>query len=226
MRWLSRLEMKYNRYSVTNLTFYLIGLNVAVYIISFLFLSEADLFVLFPDYVLKGQIWRLITFAFLPPSANPIYVFLELYLLYIIGTSLENYWGRFKLNIYYLTGFIITIIAAFIQGPGVTGLYLNMSLFLAYATLFPDQEMLMFFVLPVKVKYLGYLEVAFAVYQIIIMIRAGAWYMVAAIIASFVNYLIFFGVDMINWIKQKTQVHSNRKRFFDQVRPFNRDRRY
>lgn len=225
MKWLSRLELKYGRYAIRNLTQYLIGINIAVYVIVFVTLDPSFLF-LIPNEVLRGQVWRLVSFIFLPETTNPIWVFLQLYLLYFIGTAIEGVWGRFKYNLFYFCGMIITIIAAFISGLGVTGLYLNLSLFLAFATLFPEQELLFFFVLPIKVKFLGLLEVAFALYQFVMAVRIGAWYIVAAIVASFVNYLLFFGGDIIKWLRMKKQVYMNRKRYYDQVRPYNRNRKY
>jgi len=225
MKWLSRLELKYGRYAIRNLTQYLIGINIAVYVIVFVTLDPSFLF-LIPNEVLRGQVWRLVSFIFLPETTNPIWVFLQLYLLYFIGTAIESVWGRFKYNLFYFCGMIITIIAAFISGLGVTGLYLNLSLFLAFATLFPEQELLFFFVLPIKVKFLGLLEVAFALYQFVMAVRIGAWYIVAAIVASFVNYLLFFGGDIIKWLRMKKQVYMNRKRYYDQVRPYNRYRKY
>lgn len=225
MKRLSRLEMKYGRYAIRNLTYYLVGLNIAVYVMVFLFL-RTDFLYLIPGEVFRGQIWRLATFLFLPETTNPIWVFFQLYLLYFIGTAIESVWGRFKFNLFYFCGAILTIIAAFASGLGYTGLWLNLSLFLAFATLFPENELLFFFVLPIKVKYLGLLEVAFAIYQTVNAIRFGAWYVVAAIAASFVNYLLFFGGDIINWLKMKKQVYMNRKRYYDQVRPYNRNRKY
>jgi len=85
---------------------------------------------------------------------------------------------------------------------------------------------LIFFVLPVKVKYLGILDAIFLLYSIFVSIRVGAWYQAVAILVAIINYLLFFGKDFINWIKLKRQVAKNRKRFFDQVRPYNQDRRF
>ena len=180
MKWLSRLEMKYGRYAIRNLTHYLIGLNIAAYLLVFILNNQSFLY-LIPEGILKGQVWRLVSFLFLPESTNPIWVFFQLYLLYFIGSAIEGVWGRFRYNVYYFCGAILTIIAAFIFPPGITGLYLNLSLFLAFATLFPEQELLFFFFLPIKVKYLGLLQVAFSIYQMVMAIRFGAWYLVAAI---------------------------------------------
>lgn len=231
MKGLSRLELKYGRYAIRNLTLYIAVANVAVVLITWVVFggnayNTVAAFALIPEKVLRGQIWRLVTFAFLPDNYSPIWIFFTAYLTYMIGQSLEYYWGRFKLNIYFFIGMLGTIIAAFISGAGTTGYYLNLSLFLAYATLFPNQELMLFFVLPVKVKWLGILDAAFLILSLFNSIRLGVWHMAAAIVVSFINYFIFFGDDFIKWIKLKRQVAQNRKRFFDQVRPYDRDRRY
>lgn len=230
MKWLSRLELKYGRYAISNLTMYIAGLNLAVVFLTYIMFGgdagkTVSALALVPSMVLRGQVWRLITFIFLPDTYSLIWIIFTAYLTYMIGASIENYWGRFKLNIYFFTGIIGSIIAAFITGLGTTGYYLNLSMFLAFATLFPEHEFLLFFVLPVKVKWLGLLNGVYILWQLITYIRYGAWYMAAAIVASLINYFIFFGDDFIKWIKLKRQVAKNRKRFFEQVGPY-RNRRY
>lgn len=233
MKGLSRLELRYGRYAISNLTLYIAALNLAVFILS-IFPGGGMLIgklALNPGLVIKGEIWRLITFVFLPETYSLIWILFSVYLIYMIGASLERYWGKFKLNVYYFAGMLGTIVGAFITyifvgGGYMSGYYLNMSLFLAYATLFPEQEFILFFVLPVKVKYLGILDAALLLYGLFNNIINGRWYMAVSVIVAFINYLIFFGKDFIGWIKMKRQVAINRKRYFDQVRPYNKDRKY
>lgn len=233
MKGLSRLELRFGRYAIRNLTLYIAALNLAVFLFV-LFPGGFGLIfklVLDPGQVFKGEIWRIITFMFVPETFHIFFILFSVYMIYMIGASLERYWGTFKLNIYYFTGMLASIVAALIiyifGGIGfMTGYYLNMSMFLAYATLFPEQEFVLFFVLPVKVKYLGILDALFLLYSLINSLIGGAWFMVAAIIVALANYFLFFGGDFIKMIKLKKQVAKNRKRFFDQVRPYDRDRRF
>jgi hypothetical protein len=229
MKGLAKLELRYGRYAIKNLTLYIAALNLAVFLLTLVIyqgniLSTELALGLFPQLVLKGQVWRLITFIFLPNTYHPIWILFSVYLTYMIGASLENYWGRFRLNLYFLVGMLGTIIAAFITGYGSTGYYLNLTMFLAYATLFPEQQFMLFFVLPVKVKYLGLLNAGYILYEMIYHIQFRQWHMVAAILVSLLNYFLFFGEDFIKWIKLKRQVAKNRRRFFEQVRPYDRDR--
>ncbi len=234
MKSLSRLELRYGRYAISNLTLYIAAINLGVFLLS-TFPQAPNMEMLLslnPARIINNlEIWRIVSFIFIPENFSIIWILFSVYLLYMMGASLERYWGKFKLNVYYFVGMLGTILAAFITyifagGGQLTGYYLNMSLFLAYATLFPEQEFLIFFVLPVKVKYLGILDALLLIVRMIQSIQAGAWYNAVAILVAFINYFLFFGRDFINWIKLKRQVSKNRRRFFDQVRPYNQDRRY
>jgi hypothetical protein len=231
MKWLWRLESRYGRYAIRNLTLYIAALNLAVFLL-FLFPGGnrlISMLVLSPGHVLKGEIWRLVTFVFLPETFSTLWIFFSVYLVYMIGAWLESSWGRFKLNLYYFTGMLGSIIGSFITyfvtGSGfTTGYYLNMSMFLAFATLFPETEFRLFFILPVKAKYLGIFDAIFLIYALISNIYLKQWHTAASIIMAFINYLLFFGSDFINWIKLKRRVLQNRKRFFDQVKGSYKDR--
>lgn len=216
MKWINELERKFGRYSVNNLMMYIIALNMAVYLIMFTDRTGWVIrkLALIPSLVLKGEVWRLVTYIFIPPESSMLWIFFVLYFYYLIGTSLEHEWGSFKFNIYYLIGMLGTTIAAFITGEGTTGVYLNLSLFLAFAHLYPNYEVLLFFILPVKVKYLGWLNLAFIGYTIL---TRPLPYKAAAI-ASIINFLVFFGRDFIDQIKMKRQVYRNRKRFFKDIK--------
>ena len=112
MKWLDRLEKKYGKLAVKNLMLYIIFLTAAVYILtvsdpSGRFLSKLTLN---PALVRKGEIWRLITYIFIPPTFSPVFLFFALYFYYLIGSALESYWGSFRFNIYYLLGVTATTI--------------------------------------------------------------------------------------------------------------------
>ena len=109
----------------------------------------------------EGEVWRLVTFLFLPMTGTrDFFVLFNLYFAWWIGSSLEEHWGTFKFNVYYFIGALGTIVAALIAGPQ-GNLYLNLSLVLALAAVFPDVTILFFFVVPIQVKWLGLLTAAF-----------------------------------------------------------------
>lgn len=209
--FLNRMEYKYGRYAIHNLMPVLIGAMAIVFVSDLLlarYVSLYNAFIFDRAQLLAGQWWRIITFVFLPPDSSLIFIVFTLYFYYIIGTSLEREWGALKFNIYYLIGIIGTIIAGFITGYA-DNYYLNMSLFFAFAMFYPEFQVLIFFVLPVKIKWLAWLDAAFFIYLFIV----GDWSARASIIAALLNFLIFFGSDFIKGVRQLAQRWMLRLRY-------------
>jgi hypothetical protein len=220
---MNKLERKYRRYAIKNLVFYIIAFNALIFILDFVVPRgvSLDMLVLYPEKVLQGELWRLLTYIFIPPSSSPIWIIFILYFYYLVGTGLEQAWGAFRFNLYYLLGMVGTTAAAFITGAGYTGIYLNLSLFFAFAHLFPDFQVLLFFILPVKVKYLAWLNWALLAWTVIFM---GVPHKIA-VVAAVLNYFIFFGPDIYRNIRLRRKVQINRKKFFSEVRKAERNAR-
>lgn len=216
MKWMNRLERKYGKYAISHLIFYIIALNALVFLLSMAAPGKPllDLLVLDPRRVLQGEVWRLLTYIFIPPSQSPIWIIFLLYFYYLVGTGLEQAWGAFRFNLYYVLGLAGTTLAAFITGAGYTGAYLNLSLFLAFAHLYPDFEIMLFLILPVKIKYLAWLNWALMGFTLIFYALP---YKIAAV-AAVVNFFIFFGPDIYRNIKLRRQVQKNRRKYFSEVR--------
>ncbi len=213
MNWLNHLERKLGKYAIKRLMIYILSLNFLVFLLMLTNQFEIlNLLRLDPGLVLQGQVWRLISFIFIPPSFSPIFILFVLYFYYLIGVSLEEEWGSFKFNLYYFTGMLATIVAAFIAG-GASGIFLNLSLFLAFAFLFPNFEIRLFFILPVKIKYLAWVYWVIIIYTIVF----GTLTDQVATLASIVNYFLFFGGDILRRIQLKRQVNYNRRRFFNEI---------
>lgn len=221
MKWLNQLERKYRKYAINNLIFYIIACNALVFFLDFIQPGGAaiDSLVLYPERILQGEIWRLLTYIFIPPSFSPFWIIFTLYFYFLVGSGLEQAWGAFRFNLYYFLGMAGTTAAAFITGAGYTGVFLNLSLFLAFARLYPDFQLLIFFILPVKIKYLAWLNWALLGGTVLL---ASPPHKIAAV-AALINYFIFFGEDIYRDIKLKRQVQRNRKRFFSEVRKAQRE---
>lgn len=157
--------------------------------------------------IFRGQVWRIITFIFVyPASGNMIFTLLALYFYYWTGTAVEGYWGKARFNLYYLFGIIGTLIAGFIVGY-IDNMYLNLSIFLAFAAMFPETRVLLLFFIPVKVKWIGIAEGVL----LLLLFILGSWADRAAILAAILNFLLFFGYDLINRIKRSYQDYKWRK---------------
>jgi len=208
MNWLNKLERKYRKFAIPNLIYYLVGLTAITTVLDAIsgnILSQRLFFD--RDLILSGEVWRIVSYIFQPQGLS-IWTAFALYFLYIVGTGLEQEWGSFKFNFYYLIGFLVTTIGAFISGGG-TAIYLSMSLFLAFSYIYPNYEVLLFFFVPVKVKFLGIL--VWLVYGYSLIFKP--FDMKIAILASIVNFLIFFYKDLIKSIKNKGTVTNNRQKF-------------
>lgn len=200
MRWLDKLERKYYKYAIPNLMQYIAGGMAIVFVFALMFPSILSMIYYSPTLVLQGQIWRLVAFIFIPRTMSPIFIIFSVLIMIFFGRIIESSWGTFKLNVYYLIGTLGTLVAGIIAefvfgatGTVFTNHYLNMTLMLAAAQLAPDYELRIYFVLPVKLKYLGYINLAFILYELIVSSVGNR----IVILLSLVNFLIFFGPGLL-----------------------------
>ncbi len=185
------------RFGIPRLMLYIIIGNALVYLISLMDRTGTLTWhlCLLPAQVLKGELWRLVTFVFVPNSGG-IWLVIELYFYYLIGGTLERAWGTGKFTVYYLCGMAITIVygilAYLITGhnSAVTGRYLSFSMFFVYATLWPENRVLLFFIIPVKVKWLAWFEAA---YFLFIMIASRTLLPLVGV----ANYFLFCGDSLL-----------------------------
>ena len=154
--------------------------------------------------ILSGQVWRLLTYVLIPSSTS-ILLLISLYFYYVIGKMLESYWGTLKFNLFYLTGVLLTDLAALLLGGTADVSYLNLSLFMAFATLYPDNMVLLFFIIPLKMKYLAWFYLAVTALQVLTLSFPTNLFPVIALL----NYFLFFGSDVKNLFTRNGQsVHG------------------
>lgn len=214
MKWLYKLEYKHPNWCIPNLMMVIIAGKALVYVaemFSYNFSLIEKLSLNF-NMVLRGEVWRLVTFLFVPDTTTPIALLITLYFYYFIGHGLELAWGDFKFNVYYLFGTVGAIAAAVLMwavfGIGyATSSYLNLSLFFAYAMLWPNTQLLLFFIIPVKIKYLAWFSAAVCLFNFIF----GGWMSRFSIALSLVNFLIFFGGDFFRRAKQEITYFKARR---------------
>ena len=215
MNWLDKLERKFGRFAIPGLMRIIVIGMTLVFCCNLLFPQVNLLSYLYfsPTLIAQGQVWRVFTFLFLPPETSLIFILFSLYFYYFIGNSLENQWGSFRFNVYYLVGIIGTIIAGFIAG-GATNSYLNLSLFFAFAAIFPDMQVLLFFLIPIKVKWLALVDAVLFAFQLLF----GTWSTRAVIIASLINFLLFFGPGVWRRLRENIKYRKQREEWRRQWR--------
>lgn len=208
-RLLARLERRFGRYAIPNLILYVVGGMALVWALSFVRPEAASRLMLDLEAVRRGEIWRLVTFLFLPRTSSVYWILVNLYFTWWVGSSLEEQWGTFKFNVYYLLGALCTIVAAAIAGPQ-SNIYLDSSMFLAFAALCPDVSVYLFFAIPVRVKWLGLATAAYIAYE---GVMAVDWATRAAIVAALGNYFLFFGGHWWNvWKSRSLAVRQSARR--------------
>ena len=210
------------RFGIPNLMRVIVIGNVAVYVLMLLTQSNdanALSFLTFNlNALLHGEVWRLVTFVFVPAYSSPFALLISLYFYYWIGSTLERQWGTAKFNLYYISGALLTVLgvvlASLITGnPYLTAAgtgYVNLSMFFAFAFLFPDTTVLLFFILPVKMKWLAYLDGALFAFDIIKAIGAHNWAGVVLPIVALLNFAVFIWPE-VHYLKERAKYQNSRK---------------
>lgn len=210
MNFINKLERKYGKYGIRNLTLYIICAYGVGYILEFLAYSGGANFLQYltlePAAILHGQVWRIITWVLVPPSNFDIFTLIMLLLYYQLGTALERSWGTFRYNLYIFSGILFTVIGAMVlygvlcvvYGTALTSAislgysfstyYINLSIFLAFAACYPDLKLMLYFLIPIKIKWLAWLDVIVLLYSFV---KSG-WAGKVAILVSLLNFILFF----------------------------------
>ena len=206
MNFIYKLERKLGKYAIPNLMMYVIGAYVIGLVLYYFAPGMLNYLTLEPYYVFKGQIWRLISWIFVPSSVG-ILTIIMLIFYYQIGTHLEYYWGTFRFNLYMWGGLLFTDIAALLlygiiyavlgQPMLLSGLfstsYINLSLFLAFAACFPEMEVRLYFLIPIKMKWLAIVYILITLYEIFSNgLSFNTIIVGTAIGASLLNFIIFY----------------------------------
>lgn len=197
------LEKKLGKYAIENISLYLIVCYGFGYVISMVNSTFINYLTLEPAKIFSGQIWRIFTWILVPPySSNIFFILITLYLYYSLGATLEHVWGTYRYNLYLFSGMLFTVVGSVILygilyivfggavgfGTAFSTYYINMSILLAYAATFPDRELLLMFIIPIKLKYLGYIYAAMLVFECF----SGGIIQTFVIGCSMLNFLIFF----------------------------------
>ena len=224
---LDRIERKIGRYAPRRLMTVIVICTALVWLLETIVAQRSGVYIstwLYFDKtaILKGEIWRVFSFLFIPDSSSLFMLAISLYFYWWIGSSLENVWGSFRFDAYYLCGVLGAIASGFITGYA-TNEYLNMSMFLAFAILFPDERVYIFFLIPVKMKWLGIIDAALIVLLLVNAVSFGAWTVVIAIVLSLFNLLVFvwrIPIDKFKAWRRRRQWKKATRRPNDNDYPF------
>jgi hypothetical protein len=197
MSWIDALERRFGKLAIPHLLRYVAALNGLAFVLCQIKPGFERMLEMDPNLVLQGQVWRLLSHIFVPSVGGifPSWITAVFYLMFLmwLGDGLEQAMGVFRLNLYYLIGILGTNAAAFLSGESVGGFFLNNTLIFAFAAFYPDLRVLFFFIIPVKIKWLAWLDVVLLLPSFLL----AGWGYKAGVIAAMANFFLFFGPSWI-----------------------------
>lgn len=204
-QWIDRFAYSHPRFGIPNLMLYIVIANAVTYILTLFAGAAALSFLEFDLYhVLHGEVWRLVTFVLLPFTYRPISLFIMLSFCYFVGGTLEREWGTAKFTLYYLSGMLFSVLSTVILSlaTGYYGwslsdaYYINLTMFLAFAVMYPDAQVWFYGVIPLKAKWLAWADIALMAWNIARSVRYGAYASALAAVVAILNFVIFFWEDI------------------------------
>jgi len=227
----SNFERKYGKYAIKNLSVYLIVAYIIGYMLQIISPEISEFLAFNPYWIFRGQVWRIFTWILMPPEQLSIFTIIMLLLYYQLGQGLERAWGTYRYNVFIFSGFIFTILGALVLygilmgvvyygisdytyyfgavfGSCVSTYYVNMSIFLAFAATYPEEQLLLYFIIPIKIKWMGYLYGAFLLVDIFDAFKNNttvvAIVITVLIVVSLLNFLIY-------WLRTRNKSRFNPK---------------
>ena len=206
-----RFAYNHPNFGISNLMSVIVAGNVLIYLLAaFAGGYPAVSFLSFSWFhICRGQLWRLVTFIFMPgyySIRDMFWLAISLYFYYMIGAVLEREWGTAKFNLYYFSGVALTIVTGAVIGLLFGGSiiagasYVNLSMFFAFAMLYPDMQMLLFFIIPVKIKWLAWLDAAIFAFNILASLARGRLLGAILPIVALLNFFVFFWTNIADEI--------------------------
>ena len=200
-----RFCLQHPRFGIPNLMKFLVGIMAVVFVLDLFSNGYASYMLSFnAELVLQGELWRLVTWMFLPTNGSLFWIFISLSFYYFIGTSIEEYWGTAKFTLYYLSGMLFSVLSTVILSlaTGYYGwslsdaYYINLTMFLAFAVMYPDAQVWFYGVIPLKAKWLAWADIALMAWNIARSVRYGAYASALAAVVAILNFVIFFWEDI------------------------------
>jgi hypothetical protein len=223
MSWLNWLEHRVGFLAVPRLIPTIAILNVFVYLLALLQPTYIAYLSLEPGRILHGEIWRIFSYVFIPqlflPHGAPdglqaIMLLFYVWMLIWIGNSLEHAWGAFRLTVFYLLGMLSVTIVAFLLNWGqsdgnASPFYLNTSLFFAFATVFPNVQVYVMMIFPVRIKWIAFVSLGL----LLLVVLMGDWFDRITISSALLNYIVFFLPGAVSGARERRQVQGRRMKF-------------
>jgi hypothetical protein len=220
MNWFNRAEQRFGHLAIPNLIRVLVGFKVMVFVLYKLVDPRIlQILMLNPKAIMAGEVWRLVTYIFIPSIGSPLTesLILLFYVLWLwwIGDGLENAMGSFRVNVFYFVGMLGVTIAAFFTGVPTAAFTIESTLFFAFARFYPEEWIYLMMLVPVKVKWLAWAGGLLLVLQFI----GSDWGFRLTLLVAFANYFLFFGREIFLEAAHRRGVSERRRKFEASQRP-------
>ena len=216
---MKNLRRKFERFcfnnrnkGIPNLMLYISLGTALVYILSAIDTSDTLYYLLCFDReaILSGQVWRLITYPLAYSGGNPLFTLITLLCYYSLGRAIENIWGTFRFNLFYFSGMLMMDLFCMLFGGIASAYYLNLSLFLSYATLYPNAQFLFLFIIPVRAWIFALFDLVVTFYDVITLSVLGYFPYSLFPLVALLNYFLFFGKDVLNVVPLSWRLNTRR----------------
>ena len=233
-RRIDRFCVLHPNFGIPNLMLYIVIGNIAFYLLSvFSSMDSASFYYtlcLNWEGLKHGQLWRLLSFSFLPSDTSPFWLLVSCYFYYWIGSTLEREWGTAKFTIYYLSGVLLTVLGTILTSliSGTDALvfgaaYVNLAMFFAFAMLYPDAQVLLFFFIPLKIKWLAIVDACLFAFNICYALASRSWINAVLPIVALLNFFIFFAPELGRFAKREQTRSKQAAHFHNTVRQTQRE---
>ncbi len=220
--WLDRFCYKHPRLGIPNLMKYIILANAGIFVLD-LFTNSlfSNLLFFHYDSIMAGQVWRLLTFILVPPiggagstgvglMSNVFFFAMTSFFYYWIGSTLERQMGTTRFTVFYALGVLLNMVFGLVTHNSVNMYYINMSMFFSFATLYPDTRVLLYGLIPLKIKWLAWVDAAFFAYDIFFWLSYGQVTLALMPVLAILNYFLFFWGDLFSAAKYKRDSFAHR----------------
>jgi len=215
MKWIDRAETKFGHLAIPHLLHGIAFLTAFTFILYKFNPHIFRIFELYPDRVMAGEVWRLVTYMFIPSITSllplPDWANAAFYVMFMMWVSngLDQAWGAFRTNLYVLVTAMGITISAFIFGHSETDYLFLQAAFLAFARFFPEEWISLYFIVSVKVKWVAWVDGVLLAYQFTF--GRGSFRM--ALLATLGAYFLFFGREIFRAARHRQDVTTRRRRF-------------
>jgi Predicted membrane protein len=210
MSLLDTLEKHFGKFAIPGLIRYVVGFNALVFLLGLTQPAYLGALTLNRDAILSGEVWRLVSWIFIPNTTSLIWVLFYLMFTWWVGDLIEGTWGTFKLNVYYFLGYLACTIAALVfPGPSLGNTALTTSLLFAAATLAPELQVLLFGIIPLKLKWIAFISAGLLGLSVL----GAPWGVLASVLIAFSNYLLFFGPAFFRRSRDAREIAARRAKF-------------